>query len=356
MPLEVATLTVTRKDVEVRTIGDSISLVRKTGHVRITQYNYGRVSQDSPGKGLCTDLVASCTAVVLHCPSTKRTTLSHSPNFMYMTTFIPLIDWVTGGHGKENPSVDEQMAFFGGSGAEPCVLEAHILRGYAYAKAEAVTFNHVGWLKDFREFFGMVSKARQITLHIFDSERLLRSGAVLVDKTTGKITHVELVAGMDNSAGLLFENPHFIGHYSGHQVHQDLFLGSLYNSRRTPEPMPLRLQFDVDHYCLPHPLTDEARLLIRSKRVDESPEAQSAIIREFGNSDDWIALARKKIEFVLLSNVFSTAAISRPCELCPEEGAKTCSACHGAWYCGDAHQRLDWKAHKGWCRRHPYSK
>lgn len=355
MPLEVASLTVTRKEVETRVVGNRTVLVYKADYIRITQYNYGRISSDSPGKGLCTDHVASCTVVVLRCTSTGRITLSHSPNFMYMTTFIPLIDWVTGGTGKEVSSAGEQIAFLNGQGAKPCDLEAHILRGYAYSKPEAAAFNHAGWMKDFREFFGVVARARQISLHIVDSQRLLRSGSVLVDKASGKVTHLELAAGLGGSASLQIENPQFAGQYSVYQEQQDLFVGSLYNCRRTPEPMPLRLQFDIKAYRLPHPLTDEARLLIRSKRVDESPEAQSAIVRRFGYAEDWITMSGQNSGFAILNSLFTTAAVCRPCELCPEEGSKTCSACRGAWYCGDAHQRQDWKAHKVWCRDHPFS-
>ncbi|THH07090.1 hypothetical protein EW145_g3623 [Phellinidium pouzarii] len=362
MVLDVYTLSLGRKDLEAGARGGGI-LVHKTEYVRVTQYNYARITPESPGKGACTDHVASCTVVVLHCPTTGRTTLSHSPNFMYMTTFIPLIDWVTGGPGKEDLSMDEQVAFCDGKDSRPCALEAHIMRGFAYASPGASKFNHAGWIKDFREFFGMVARARRISLHIEDSERLLSSGAVLVDKGTGKITHVELA--LDALAvvpslrtAITLEFPALAGQYTIAQEHQDLFVGALLNAQNTPEPTPLRLQFDARTYCLPHPLSDEARQLLRSKRLGGPPAEQSAIIQRFGKSDDWISKVTGTYgaspEFRLLRSLLASAAVDRPCELCALEGTKTCSACMGAWYCGDAHQRRDWKAHKSWCRQHLY--
>lgn len=369
MVLPVSTLSLGKKDLELR----PGAIVYTTDYVRVTQYNYARITPDSPGRGACTDHVASCTVVVLHCPTTGRTTLSHSPNFMYMTTFIPLIDWVTGGEGSPDPTMDEQFAFCEGAGARACTLEAHILRGFAYDSPGAAKFNHAGWIRDFRQFFGMVAQARRITLHIEDSPRLLAAGAVLVDKgSPARITHVELnpsalavVPSLRMAVTLEF--PALAGQHSPAQEQQDLFVGALLNARRTPEPTPLRLQFDGRMYGLPHPLSDEARLLLRSKRNNEPPAEQSAIVQAFGQSDDWAraadtvgggkfvdSAAAAVPEFRLLRALMATAAVDRPCELCPREGAKTCSACMGAWYCGDAHQRQDWKAHKTWCRQHLY--
>lgn len=364
MVLEVSTLSLGRWN---STLTGS-NLVHRTDYVRVTQYNYARITPESLCKGACTDHVASCTVVVLHSPTTKRTTLSHSPNFMTMLTFIPLIDWVTGGSGNTDPSPEEQVNFFTGLGARPCVLEAHILRGFAYAFPDSEKFNHAGWIRDFRNFFEMIARVRHISLHIEDSERLLSSGAVLVDKGSGRITHVELEPELTHHSGSLspslsrrivitLEHPFFAGQYTTAQECQDLFVGSLLNARREPEPTPLKLQFDSQAYLLPHPLSDEARQLIRSKRLYEPPSAQSIIIRKFGKTDNWIVDGgdlKMSGQFRILRSLLKSVADDRPCELCPKEASKTCGACRGAWYCGDVHQRQDWKAHKVWCRLHPY--
>ena len=366
MVLNVSSLTLSRADLSTRPGG---VLVHKTDYIRVTQYHYARISPESPGRGACTDHVASCTVVVLHCPTTRRTTLSHAPNFMYMTSFLPLIHWVTGGSGDtEEMTVMEQAAFLGGVDAYPCALEAHVLRGFAYAHPGADKFNHAGWIKDFRMFFRSVAQARQISLMIEDSPRLLSSGAVLVDKGTGSITHVDLAPDTlpppPTRAILTFENPLLSSQYTNAQVQQDLFIGALLNARYTPDPTPLRLQFDSQSYLLPHALTDEARQLIRSRRLEEPPSAQSAIIRRFGLSEDWMAPSSSRNssptspdarpELRVLRTLLASTAQDRPCELCPLEGTKTCGACRGAWYCGDAHQRKDWRSHKAWCRLHPY--
>ena len=397
-------------------------------YVRVTQYNYARIAPDSPGRGACTSHVASGTVVVLHSPTTGRSTLSHAPNFMYITSFIPLIDWVTGGTGftrsngyrdaegpggDEEPTKAEQEAFCEGAGARPCVLNALILRGYAYARPGASRFNHSGWIRDFRGFFGAVARTRGIALSIDDDEKVLRDGAVCVDKGSGRITRVEL--GEDVRRAFCSSSPdfayapdgprkdgygfgyesargrvvlsleshlpalaHTMGAYTHAQEQQDLFVGALLNARRTPEPTPLRLQFDGYCYRLPHSLSDEARLLIRSKRLNEHPSRQSAIVRAFGFAEDWIAAgahshhhdyyngieSESNIGFQngggggsttdarVLRSLLTSTAHDRSCELCSEEATKTCSACMGAWYCGDAHQRRDWKAHKVWCRAH----
>lgn len=366
MVLEVSTLFLGNKNSTL--VGND--LIHRTEYARVTQYNYARITSESPCKGACTDHVASCTVVVLHSPTTKRTTLSHSPNFMTMLTFIPLIDWVTGGLGNTNPTPEEQVLFCSGLGARPCVLEAYILRGFAYAAPDSEKFNHAGWIRDFRNFFEMIAQVRHISLHIEDSSRLLSSGAVLVDKGSGRITHVELEPDLvPHSASsslpsprrivITLEHPDFAGQYTTAQECQDLFIGSLLNSRREPEPTPLKLQFDSQSYLLPHPLSDEARQLIRSKRLYEPSSVQSAIIRAFGKTDDWMnegGNSRMSNQFATLRSLLKSVADDRPCELCPKEASKMCSACRGAWYCGDVHQRQDWRMHKVWCRLHPYDK
>ncbi|EJC98974.1 uncharacterized protein FOMMEDRAFT_31532 [Fomitiporia mediterranea MF3/22] len=367
MVLDVSSLTLGRADLSTRPGG---VLVHKTDYVRVTQYHYARITPDSPGRGVCTDHVASSTVVVLHCPTTRRTTLSHAPNFMYMSSFLPLVEWVIGGSGElEEWSEGEQNAFLEGRGTHPlpCLLEAYVLRGFAYAHRGAEKFNHAGWIKDFRMFFRTVAQARHISLHIEDSPRLLSAGALLVDKGTGKITHVELAPEVmpppPNRMILKFENPEFAGQFTSAQEQQDLFMGALLNARYTPVPTPLRLQFDSQDYRLPHPLCDEARQLIRSKRLEEPAVAQSIIIRRFGLSEDWMfpnlgksspTSSNDRPELRVLRNLLASTALDRPCELCPLEATKTCGACRGAWYCGDAHQRRDWKFHKSWCRQHPY--
>ena len=356
-------------------------LVHQTDYIRVTQYHYARIASNSPGRGACTDHVASSTVVVLHCHTTRRTTLSHAPNFMYMSSFLPLVDWVTGGSGDiEDMTEEEQAAFLEGrDGARPtpCVLDAYVLRGFAYSHPGASKFNHSGWIKDFRVFFRSVAQARRIALHIEDSPRLLSAGALLVDKGTGKITHVELSPDVlpppPHKTILTFENPEFADHFTKAQEQQDLFMGALLNARYTPVPMPLKLQFDSQSYLLPHPLCDEARQLVRSKRLEEPAIAQSSIIRRFGLSEDWMDPIKfnsnsvssrgssptmyaddDRPELRVLRTLLASTALDRPCELCPMEATKTCGACRGAWYCGDAHQRRDWRAHKTWCRQHPY--
>lgn len=353
MPLQIESLTLRKKDI----VKDGSISTYVTPYTRITQYGYGRIYEGALGNGLCTDGVASCTSVVFHCSTTKRTALTHSPNFLLMSTFIPIVDWVAGGVGKPNFSMLEQAAFFSGMNkiASPCEIDAVVLLGYAYATPQRARFGHESWMADFRRFCASVTQGRGINVHIDDGEHILSSGAVLVDKGTGKITMIKLapVLSVASAIRLRHTTPDVGGGYSVAQEQQNLLSGGLLVNHRVPECPPLNLQFDVSKYCLRLPLTDEGRQLLRSKRLNQKPSDLSAIIRSLGLSENWTAPSSSgNVQFRIMKAVLESCTSFKVCERCPLEGGKTCSACKGAWYCSDVHQREDWKAHKHWCRQH----
>jgi len=336
----------------------SMPLKIKTLH-GIYQHGYGRMDASTPGKGIGTSGVASANVIVFHSPTTGRTTVTQTPNFLHFPdAFLPMIDWVTGGPPERTTfTIADKMNFATGKEAKECALEVAILRGWAYGTpAYAAQCGHVVWMRDFRLFLDTFTRFRKLIIHIFDSPKLLKQGVVLVDKITGTITHVELAPGVKELPLKLELSSTLTGEYSPEQSSRVLFLSALLILRRTSEPMSPGLAFNVDQHCLPAPLSDEARQLIRSQQLGQPPSKRGAIIRSFNQSEDWTKLRKNQTdELSTAQTAFSVAARHRPCERCSKRGEETCSACQGAWYCGAAHQREDWKEHKAWCKKHPAS-
>lgn len=241
-----------------------------------------------------------------------------------------MIEWVTGGsrNRTEELTPEERKIFYrGGGNIKPCTLQVVILRGFSYEGSEAATYGHEGWMSDFRELLEGLAPARQITLDIFDSPKLLNSGVVLMDKITGEIIHVELPSTVRQpSAGLRFAGPGSpTDIYTEAQSYQDLFISNLRMSRQNSECCPIRLQYDVDHFCLPAPYDNESRQLVRSVRLKEPASAQSAILRKIGLSNDWISgpvngsdVGQTRAE--LLRVTLQHAADNSTCQRCAQRG------------------------------------
>lgn len=354
MTLEIASRT-------VETIGPLQVYEPSEPYALVHQWGYGRMDASTPAAGLATYHLASCTAVVLHCAATGRTTLSHSPNFLYMNTFAPMFDWITGGDGTGTPATFPAWVMGLGAGSPPRHhdVEAVILRGFEYAMpAKAATFGHDGWMADFRRLCGQI-KMRGISVIITDAQEPVRSGAFLVDKTSGRITYLKRQGVISQRAGgtavVRLEDP--LGGdspYSRASTSRDLFMGSLLGERYEPECVDLHLQYDVNHYRSGLPITSEARELLRSKMQGERSAGQVDIIKRYGASRDWINDHTSHSAAILRGILDSYPAIGMPCEVCPLPGPRRCSSCHGAWYCSPEHQKAGWKMHKVWCRDHPH--
>ena len=341
MPIEISTLKLGHDDI-------MRGLTYHAPYVPVYQHGYGRMDSSTQGQGLMTSRVASCLAIVLHCPTTGRTILTHSPNYLYLATFIPIVDWITGGPGQELGTV----AWYEGVGASPCKVEVVVLRGFLYATANAIHYGHDEWMQDFRRFFSKFTSERHIRINILDATQVLPHGAVLVDKNTARITYLEVKGQAHPSSEfdpvLEVDNPLLPHIYSERQKSRDLFVGVLLTSRK--ECAPLFLQYDVSHYCLPIPLPDDGRQLTRSKRRGEPVASQKGIIKKFSQPSDWLTTSSN---LLLLTTLHQSAITDGPpCERCGESGSKQCAVCMGAWYCGKKHQEEDWKSHKARCKAH----
>lgn len=347
MPLEVTALPLKKQDVQVVTSKElGVTWQYTTAHAHVDQQGYGRMDPSSPGQGLSTHSVASCTVVVLHCHTTKRTILTHSPNFLYMTTFIPMVDWITGGPDEPRypptPNAFQVIAFNRGlDGEQPddaprsTTVDVAVFRGYQYGDAaSAARFGHDGWMRDLRAFFAGFSRSRQITVDIFDSPQLLKYGAILVSKGTGKIAlPVPHPNSPQRPKTIFFEqSPAIPTEFTTPQTFQCLFVSNLLMGRRIREAPPIGMHFDGQVHKLPLPLYDEARQLLRSVRLKQPPSSQAEIIARFQASDNWVQ--RQQDDYGrILKGLFRSAAILPVCEMCGEDGKSVCAACKGAWYC-----------------------
>jgi hypothetical protein len=355
MPIQITTKTVT-------TEGPN-NFYRPTGpYALIGQWGYGRMDQLTPTHGLATFHLASCTAVVLHCASTGRTALTHSPNFLYMNTFAPIFHWVSGGDGTMTERTAAAMWInMGVPPPSPYVLEVEVavIRGFEYAEPrKAANFGHAGWMADFHEMCEKLRKKCNIHVTISDLQEYAASGALLVDKGNARVTHLKRRGVSPQTIGgsaivRLVEDPGVSEHPYGQAAKQrDLFMGNLLGYRYQPECQDLHLQYDVSHYCAAIPPIPEARELLRSKLAKEPVSSQAAIVRAYGSSKDWTS-DRGSMLHKLFENC---AQLGMTCEACSRPGTKACSTCRGAWYCSAEHQKQDWAAHKAWCKAHKIKK
>ncbi|KAJ7188953.1 hypothetical protein C8R46DRAFT_32802 [Mycena filopes] len=351
MPLEITTRTIAKNEMKPTTDREVPGLSVNLPYVPIYQSGYGRMDASTPAEGLATSRVASCIAVVLHSPTTGRTVLTHSPNFMIISaSFTPIVDWVTGGDGKTDWSELERQAWLRGVGvkARGIKLEAVVLRGNDYASARAATYGHEEWMLDFRLFLSSAAASRSLVVAgCVDAGEFLRCGAVLVDKVTARITYLTLEGGREGWIDV--QNTGLANQYTLAQQLQDIFVANVLNERQPMESPELHLQYDRSSYNgRTIPLPDEARLLLRLKPA--TADAQSRLLRRLKVSNDWIQ--GRGIHGATKGIFISTLGCGRPCELCGDIGHSTCSLCKGAWYCGKQHQTDDWKAHKVWCKAH----
>lgn len=318
-------LEIVKKSFPSEQSGAGFELIRLP-YIPIYMGGYGKMTKDTPGDGLCTSGVASCTCVVFHCAANGRTALTHSPNYMYMDTSMgPIVRWIIG---------DEVMPR----------IEAVVLRGDMYASPQqAANFNHAGWMNDFRAFLRFCRCRPEIV----DSPQILVSGSVLVDKLTARITIVS------NSGHTMIMNTNDIGQdYWVYSSSLDVFIANFQMSKQMPPD--LYLQYDITKYNPHMPIPNDARLLLRSKYRGDSRSAQGAVLKSMGMGD-WIN--NPSPHYATLSSAYSTLNLKpMPCELCNSKGSKRCSSCLGAWYCSSEHQKEDWKVHKIWCKANALKK
>lgn len=321
MPLEIVSKEYRNRDL----IGGPLPLLN-IPYAPIYMFGYGRVNAQSPVAGLVTFAVTSCTAVVIHSPDTKRTVLTHSPNYMLMDlTFIPIVEWIIGkGEDVYNPKSS---------------IEAVILRGSDYNLPNSFNRAHPGWVQDFKD---MLKHFSTHPSHVFDDQPLDQSsyGTVYVDKISGKITRVSCPEISKSGKILQVVNKDMSQVYTMQQRLCDLYVGNVIQKilELDLELWPtLHLQYNVNKYMAAIIMPDIARLSIRAKMLNKP-------------LPHWPLSKRLHVEVLMNNMLGDVAKLGLPCERCDMPGAKKCQGCLGAYYCSKEHQIEDWKAHKKFCK------
>lgn len=303
---------------------------QKQSYAVIGQTGYGRMDETTISDGLATFGASSCTVIIGHCPQLKRTTLIHSPNYMFVKqTLEPLFDWTM---AKGEKTFNETNS-----------LEVAVLRGYLYRnQKKSATFNHIGFMKELRDFISVTYTSHSVDIN--DTDPLLESsnGSLLVDKGTAKITVLQLPLRINDVDKLPTLS------YNHQQLMREIFANDLFpfvypNNGKIITSR--HLQFDVNQYTLHSKISDHCRLVLRARySLNYSDEELQCLLKSLNIYIDVII-------FVQLKQALEMPALSGlPCERCPNKGLRKCSNCRGAWYCDRAHQREDWSEHKRFCR------
>lgn len=302
----------------------------------IGQTGYGRMDETTPLDGLATFGASSCTVIITHCAELKRTTLTHTPNYMFVKqTLEPIFNWtVAKGENKFN---------------ETNSFEVVVMRGYLYRDQQlSANFNHRGFMKKLRDFIGVTYESHSVDIN--DTDPLLQSsnGSLLVDKSTAKITVLQLPLQLDAHDKLPTSS------YNHQQLMRDIFAGDLF-----PFVYPnngniitsRHLQFDVNQYTLHGKISDHCRLVLRARcSLNCSDKELQCLLMSMNIYIDPTIFAQLK------QTLESPASSGLPCERCPDKGLMKCSNCRGAWYCDRAHQREDWSEHMRFCRLYSLKK
>ena len=359
MPLEIVSRLVKSTELDTQKVSsrtasgllgvDMLSL-KAPDFIPITMWGYGRMERTSPGQGLATAGVASCTAVVFHCVATGRTVLSHSPNRLQMLTFIPMIDWVAGGTGEGLEDFVKRLMWKEGNGVSPGSNPQHVdvgvFRGFRYAlPSEAARFGHAGWMSDFYQLCNEIKSRRSITFDIRD-EHIVASGAISVDKMAGTVSLLELPKSRSKCAINAIRSPMYDSLYSSQRVARDIFIGNFAYSKE--DVIDIHLQWDVNKFKHSIPLPDAARLFARDHSHQPVQGAEKALRSMYNLMRTGGGPGEEQVRMCLESCMQE----GMPCERCNKTGSKRCSRCGGAWYCNKEHQEADWLDHKTWCKKH----
>ncbi|KAJ8078565.1 hypothetical protein PM082_012848 [Marasmius tenuissimus] len=353
--LESTSHTITKKDVLGRLPSRMLN-IKWPQHMSVEQWCYARMDPSSPLRGLATAGVSSCTVVILHCPKTQRTILSHSPNFLQMNTFVPMIKWAVGGDGQ-NDIPTERLGWRYGFATPSTrhsgvVLEAVVFRGKMYGTPAAKDYGHDGWISDFRELCSDIEKSQSLKINVVDDPRILHTSAIAVEKGSGRLTLFDMGNSFGgHTIGAISESATSFRDTSPQVLTRNLFVGNFWYVQQ--QTFDIHLQYDVDRTLPGIPLPDQAREIIRSVQLGEPESFRVDMLRKFGHPD-WISGAGGGTTIAALSRKLldDLGRFGMPCETCLKPGTSKCSRCRGAWYCGAAHQGEDWKAHKSWCKGH----
>lgn len=291
----------------------------ETEHVPIHQHGYGRMDRNFPHPGLCTFGLAACLGIVVHCPATGRTIVSHSPNYMIIADeFTPIISWV----------LDE--------GTSDVYIK--IVRGREYLDSESSKdWGHDGFVRDFRQQTKIVFDSTNIQIE--DCAVISSAGAITVDKISADIRILQ-----NPRQYAVLRNAALANQWTRSQAMRAIYCRVFAQVRNEPVKNVIQLQYDQDHYVISCKMLDEERQFYRSLRSGEPQEQLiTALSQKYPTSDI--------THFCAMIHSIQDPVPS-PCDNCGADGPKLCMRCRGAWYCSRACQEADFPSHKKWCRQH----
>jgi hypothetical protein len=218
------------------------------------------------------------------------------------------------------------------------VVHVAILRGASY---KSNSHGHSVFVNDFRGFCAMLP----IITDILDCTEICLAGAILVDKTTAKISILTTACQTQPIINLV--NPALPNPWTPAQMSQVLLVANVNNIVDDPTRRIIALQYADNEYIQSFPLPDDLRELLRAARRNEGPITSHPVFQKYSIPGNYSS--------ALLLGLVSNAAELVLCDRCSKTllqtvtGTKKCARCLGAWYCSRECQATDYPRHKEAC-------
>ncbi|KAL8284173.1 hypothetical protein RQP46_004922 [Phenoliferia psychrophenolica] len=295
----------------------------------ISQHTFGLLEPNSPVDGLCTCSLASCLAFVVHCPETRKSTLTHTPtNVESWRAFEEQIKYVVdGGTGRE--------------------VTVHIIKGAHYTPENIIKFEHADVVSEFKEALEEISRSTSTSLTFIEVKKKVPHGALLLEKATGTINILVLPGTLTKSTDTFLNLP---TQYENVNLPTSLYqrqanlakLESSWTQDIIGGAYQIYCQYDGTLERFSVRLSDGPREILAAKRRGATPHAVLQLTKSLSGQ------FRGFPNYSLFTmNLDGAVSAGTWCEVCGTDG-NACSRCGAVYYCGKEHQKEDWGAHKGW--------
>ncbi|KAK7055544.1 hypothetical protein R3P38DRAFT_1360220 [Favolaschia claudopus] len=314
-----------------------------TDYERIEERGWGRMSPDSPIRGICTDLVDTCFAFVFHCETNARTSLCHVVSGIDTKVFDSQIRYASEDRSPGNPV--DIVAFLGhvyGRHPPPPDVDPKNIQ------------EDLLWISDQLDLLRKDEAVRGAYAH----PTPLSYGAVLVEKSTGQITipsaptfrvsvrlptllrclpsstkyealtKVRVVDQFYRIQSTSFS----IGSRSANVPCFEVYDGI----RRVPVPPPTENTRELFRIAIMHP---------KFPYLDPIQQSDLDIVKRVITLENMVYVEG----LAMLMQVVGALCDEPSCRRFTKQ---KCSRCKGAYYCSRAHQDGQWANHKGWCKAH----
>lgn len=300
----------------------------------IYQWGCGKMDESTPSEGLCAWGIYQEVAIVMHCQASGRTVLARSSLYMDGPgkSLLPPLQWL----------------FHGVVGESRRHVDLVVLKGHCYAYPDEESKSHIErFMEQLKTLVDLFCEKLNVSADIDVGKECLMFGSLLVDKGSGHISIVWTDRDPEWSGNfptmMSIENSELTNRYRKRQRTQDILVGMCLNAH---DVLRYHVVYDVDRYTEHRPLLEPLRRLIRCKTRGEPISAQLAHVRVAKyKEEEWSEPGA--VGQLLLKQLVEQGPC---CEQCPKRGALACADCGLAWYCGQPHQKADWKVHRNLCR------